>query len=88
MLYNCCRCRCRLLGRTHIHASRALPGPSIILQGTLRTYARLTGPCDPPAAIGVEMSAGLQNDLPGPSEVGEGGWMRVLPLWECSAAAA
>lgn len=39
------------------------------LQGTLRTYARMTGPCDPPAAIGLEMSAGLQDDLPGPTEV-------------------
>lgn len=35
-------------------------------QGSFRTYARLTGACDPPAALGVEMSAGLQEGLPGP----------------------
>jgi hypothetical protein len=48
-------------------------------QGTLRTYARLTGPCDPPAAIGVEMSASLQDGLPGPTEV------KVRPPPECEA---
>ena len=31
-------------------------------------YARMTGPCDPPAAIGVELTTGIQEGLPNGSE--------------------
>ena len=50
---------------SRLHPAPPAPPP----QGTLRTYARLTGPCDPPAAVGLEMSASLQDGLPGPKEV-------------------
>lgn len=61
------RCGSRLpaSGLAALHPTS--PAPPV--QGTLRTYARLMGPCDPPAAIGLEMSASLQDGLPGPKEV-------------------
>ncbi|PSC67941.1 DNA polymerase eta isoform B [Micractinium conductrix] len=33
-------------------------------RGTMIGYARMTGPCDPPAAIGVELTTGIQEGLP------------------------
>ena len=60
---------------------------SLDTQGWFRTYTRLSGPCDPPVAVGVEMSAGLQDNLPGPSAQLWLWWQfaQAAPLAGCTA---
>lgn len=72
-------CACPLLfhaSKTSSSSARLAP-PIKPAQGSFRTYARLTGACDPPAALGVEMSADLQEGLPGPgARAAQGGLTR------------